>query len=96
MKRWGLLVACLYLLVLVSLTAPVSTLAFVDDYISSGDLGPGARREASRFVGSFEVFKVWWYWAVVGALFLAQLAFVPAVLLLYERRYRKIMEGRET
>jgi hypothetical protein len=71
LKRWGLLVAFLYLLIILALTGPVVILAF----------WPKVR--ASELAG---VFSIWPYWALVAILVLSEVALLAVPVGVASRR----------
>ena len=71
MKRWAVLVAFLYWLIIVVLTWPILVVAFL------GELGPG------RLAG---VFLEWPYWIWVGVMVLGQLALLTVPVSVANRR----------
>ena len=70
MKRWAILVAALYGLIIVALTAPVITVSLKDMSLKE----------------SAEVFGAWQYWTWLGVMVLAQIALLAVPVQFASRR----------
>jgi hypothetical protein len=70
MKRWAILVAALYFLIIVALAAPVIMVCFKD----------------TSFEKAAEVYGSWLYWAWLGAMVLAQIALLVVPVRIASRR----------
>ena len=75
MKRWALLVAALYGLVLVTLTVPVGLLAFWSD------MAPD-----SPIADAFQIYAQWPYWIWVAVMVICQLALLSVPVRVASRR----------
>jgi hypothetical protein len=73
MKRWALIVAGLYCLILASLTVPVIMLAF-------------AHQKDQNLKEAFDVYKEWIYWVWLGVMVLGQVALLSVPVRIASRR----------